>query len=160
MLVDSKKRYNMTTNTEKTLLTIGYEGESIDTFVNTLRENDVRILCDIRRNPISRKPGFSKNKLACALDSTGINYMHIPQLGIDSNRRKNLKTTEDYRALLAEYKKELPTHKLYLAELFRLLSTRERVAIMCFEKDTDMCHRSVVANYMIEKYGIESADLP
>jgi uncharacterized protein (DUF488 family) len=149
----------MTVPTEKVLYTVGYEGESIDAFVNTLLQNDVRVLCDIRRNPISRKPGFSKNKLTRALENVGINYVHIPQLGIDSNRRKNLKAKEDYRALLAEYEKELPTHRLYLAELFRLLRTRERVAIMCFEKDPDMCHRSVVRDQMVNVYGIESVDL-
>ena len=42
------------------LFTIGYEGKNIENFINILLHNDVRRLCDLRKNPLSRKFGFSK----------------------------------------------------------------------------------------------------
>ncbi|WP_348602891.1 DUF488 family protein [Bartonella tribocorum] len=40
--------------------TIGYEGKSLENYLNCLLENNIKILCDVRKNPISRKYGFSK----------------------------------------------------------------------------------------------------
>jgi hypothetical protein len=44
---------------ESKIFSMGYEGKSIETFVNLLLKNDIRVLCDVRRNPLSRKFGFS-----------------------------------------------------------------------------------------------------
>ena len=46
---------------------------------------DVTILCDVRKIPISRKFGFSKHKLKHILDTVGIKYVHLPDLGIMSS---------------------------------------------------------------------------
>lgn len=43
--------------------TIGYEGISIETFLRRVQEYGIEIIIDIRANPISRKPGFSKTAL-------------------------------------------------------------------------------------------------
>ena len=42
------------------LMTIGYEGASIDDFVETLRYSSVSTLVDIRELPLSRKKDFLK----------------------------------------------------------------------------------------------------
>ena len=44
--------------------TIGYEGRTLENYLNELLRSGVTVLCDVRRNPISRKYGFSKNTLA------------------------------------------------------------------------------------------------
>ena len=44
----------------KTLFTIGYEGITIEAYINKLIQNDIRLICDIRNNPISRKSVFQK----------------------------------------------------------------------------------------------------
>lgn len=46
------------------LSTIGYEGHTLESYLTTLIKSGVTILCDVRRNSISRKYGFSKNTLA------------------------------------------------------------------------------------------------
>ncbi len=48
---------------ERCLFTIGYEGRSIDEYLNILIENNIKVLCDVRKNPLSRKYGFSKQSL-------------------------------------------------------------------------------------------------
>jgi hypothetical protein len=52
------------------IVTIGYEGRSLEAFLNLLLQNSVTLLCDVRRNPLSRKYGFSKSTLSKARSST------------------------------------------------------------------------------------------
>jgi uncharacterized protein (DUF488 family) len=54
------------------VVTVGYEGRTLESYLNTLIGNGVTLLCDVRRNPISRKYGFSKNTLASACSGVGI----------------------------------------------------------------------------------------
>jgi hypothetical protein len=52
------------TRFDAALHTIGYEGHSVESYLNALLQNGITILCDVRRNPISRKYGFSKGTLS------------------------------------------------------------------------------------------------
>ena len=47
----------------------------------------IGLLCDVRKNPLSRKFGFSKKKLKHITETVGIKYVHIPELGIESDKR-------------------------------------------------------------------------
>ena len=59
----------------------GYEGADLEGFLGTLLARGVRTVVDVRLTPISRKPGFSKRRLAAALAELGIDYVHLPALG-------------------------------------------------------------------------------
>src|ERR1700683_3892464 len=63
------------------LLTIGYEGCTIDDVLAELKAAGVKLLVDVRAVPRSRKPGFSKRQLAAGLDAEGIAYVHLQGLG-------------------------------------------------------------------------------
>ena len=63
------------------LLTIGYEGCTIQDVLGVLTEAKVGLLIDVRAMPRSRKPGFSKRQLAAGLDEKGIPYVHLVGLG-------------------------------------------------------------------------------
>lgn len=131
--------------------TIGYEGVSLETYLNKLILNDVRLLCDVRKNSLSMKYGFSKNQLKNACESIGVKYMHIPQLGIDSGKRTDLKSIGDYNKLFDEYDKTtLVENREFLIKISQLTSKYHRVAITCFEKEACMCHRSRVAKSLKE----------
>ena len=132
----------------KELFTIGYEGLSFEKYINQLICNDVRLLCDVRNNPLSRKFGFSKGMLSHLLPKLGIEYIHIPELGIVSESRNNLETKSDYVQLFKAYKKTLPQKKESLERLSGLLDQHKRVALTCFEKQHDSCHRHCVSEYM------------
>ena len=71
------------------ILTIGYEGRDIDEFLNTLLKEGVEVLIDVRYNPFSMKFSFTKNKLKNYLENVGIEYVHMPELGIRGEKRKN-----------------------------------------------------------------------
>ena len=133
--------------TDNLLFTIGYEGRSLDGFVDLLIQRNVSLLCDVRKNAYSMKYGFSKKQLAGALDGAGIRYEHMPELGVESEKRKNLATRQDYDALFEDYEKEtLPLKTAWVEKIIREVEDAKRVALMCFEKDSCMCHRGRLAN--------------
>ena len=136
------------TRRKKTMFsTIGYEGDSIEAYLNKLIENDIRLLVDVRKNPISRKYGFSKRTLSSLLGKMGIDYFHIPELGIQSSDRQELNTQSDYDKLFEKYEKTvLRDQQESLEKLFDLFTENRRIAITCYEKDPRQCHRSRVAN--------------
>ncbi len=73
------------------LFTVGYEGSDIEEFVAGLRKSGVTHLADIRKNPVSRKKGFSKKRMAEQLALVGIEYTHWPSLGVPTLWRKEAK---------------------------------------------------------------------
>lgn len=133
-----------------TLFTIGYEGKSLEQFLNTLIRNNIRFLCDVRKNAMSMKYGFAKGTLSNACHNVGIRYFHIPSLGIESAERKDLATKEDYRKLFEEYRAGvLLNTTAEQNQILQYLSIEKRVALMCFEKDPQMCHRSHLAATLV-----------
>lgn len=136
------------------LVTIGYQGKSLERYLNQLLQAGVTLLCDVRRNPLSRKYGFSKSTLSNACEGVGIRYEHLPQLGIDSEKRRNLNTQADYDALFAEYeRKSLPQQKEVLARIRDWTEAGERVALTCFELLPQQCHRHCVAEALAQGAG-------
>jgi uncharacterized protein (DUF488 family) len=129
------------------LLTIGYEGRSLENYLNELLRAGVTVLCDVRRNPLSRKYGFSKKTLSHACDGVGIRYEHLPELGIDSGDRKKLVTQADYDTLFATYERTtLPQQTEALEQIRGWISADARVALTCYERLPQQCHRTRVAN--------------
>jgi hypothetical protein len=145
--------------TKQMLFTIGYEGISVERYINNLIQNDVHVLCDVRNNSLSRKFGFSKNSLQKYLGNIGIEYIHLPELGIKSEKRNNLISDEDYQNLFKEYKTSLPTKGNYIEKLYQLIKNKRRIALTCFEHEPLHCHRHVIRDYLIENYKVEAADL-
>jgi uncharacterized protein (DUF488 family) len=140
---------------ERQFFTIGYEGVSIDAFIDKLIKNNIRALVDVRKNAISMKFGFSKRFLQNALKNTRINYIHIPDLGVPSENRKELSNLNDYDRLFEEYEQTiLPFAIKELSQLSHIYNTYGRVAIMCYEKDAAMCHRGRIAKTMSNNYNI------
>jgi len=138
------------------LVTIGYEGKSLEHYLNQLLRAGVTLLCDVRRNPISRKYGFSKGTLSKVCEGVGIRYEHLPELGIDSEERRDLKTQADYDALFAEYeRKSLPHQKEALAKIRGWVKAGERVALTCYELLPYQCHRHCVAKALAHCAGRE-----
>ena len=129
------------------LATIGYEGRTLESYLNVLLQAGVTLLCDVRKNPISRKYGFSKKTLANGCENVGIRYEHVPALGITSDKRRNLETQADYDALFADYEaNSLPHQEQALSRIRQWLRDGERVALTCYERLPEQCHRRCVAD--------------
>jgi hypothetical protein len=128
------------------LATIGYEGRSLEGCLNVLLRHGVTLLCDVRRNPFSRKWGFSKNTLAMGCKAVGIRYENLPELGIAAEKRHAVESDEDRDALFADYEQHtLPEASAAIERIREWIRGGERVALTCFERDPQDCHRSRLA---------------
>jgi Protein of unknown function, DUF488 len=133
------------------LFTIGYEGISLEEYLQRLIKNDVKVLVDVRNNPVSMKFGFSKKPLKKYCESIGIRYIHVPELGIQSDQRQELNNQADYDKLFDLYRKiNLRKTDASQKMILNLLKEHKRIALTCFEADICQCHRKPLAK-AIEK---------
>lgn len=134
-----------------TLFTIGYEGISLEKYLQKLVKNNVKLLVDVRKNPLSMKFGFSKTLLKRYCNSLGIEYSHIPEVGINSDKRQQLETQMDYDRLFAEYRKTtLSETEEAQRRILGLLRKYKRIALTCFEAEPCQCHRSHLAESIVK----------
>lgn len=137
-------------NLETTLFTIGYEGVSLEDYFLKLLKNDVKVLIDVRRNPLSMKFGFSKSLLQRYCNALDIEYIHFPEVGIHSNERQELNSQNDYDKLFEIYKQEnLPKTLNTQNLIIDILEQKKRVALTCFEANICQCHRKHLAEAII-----------
>lgn len=142
-----EKLANAAPKSNKTVLfTIGYEGISLEEYLVRLIKNDVKVLVDVRNNPLSMKYGFSKNQLKKYCGSLGIDYVHIPEVGIKGDQRQELTTQSDYDKLFEVYRKNNLTHTIdQQQQILKLLKQHKRIALTCFEANICQCHRKHLA---------------
>lgn len=135
------------------LLTIGYEGCTIDSVLTTLRDARVDLLIDVRAVAASRKPGFSKRQLAAGLDAVGIRYVHLQGLGTPKPGRDAVRAGHPER--MEPIFREHMTSDRALAELAqaRVLTREARACLLCFERDHNHCHRRLVAEMITVETG-------
>lgn len=137
------------TNQTPCLFTVGYEGLSIDAYLDWLISQNISALIDVRKNPLSMKYGFSKKKLSDFTKLAGITYIHIPDLGVPSHLRQNLGSPADYQELFDFYSSRiLPNHMEAIGRLKEMIDHYRRVAITCFEANYHFCHRHKVTEYL------------
>jgi uncharacterized protein (DUF488 family) len=133
-------------NNRTVLYTIGYEGISLEEYLNRLIKNDVKVLIDVRNNALSMKYGFSKTQLKTFCASLNIDYLHIPEVGIQSDQRQELKTQTDYDHLFDIYKAQnLTRTSSHQQQILHLLEDKKRIALTCFEANICQCHRKHLA---------------
>jgi len=137
------------------VVTLGYESKTLEAYLNQLLKDGVTLLCDVRRNPLSRKYGFSKSTLSHACEGVGIRYEHLPELGIPSEKRQDLETQTDYDKLFAAYKRQtLPRQTKTLIKIASWIKKDgQRVALTCFELLPHQCHRHCVSDALQKTFG-------
>jgi uncharacterized protein (DUF488 family) len=142
------------------LTTIGYEGVSLDAFIATLKAAKVTLLLDVRELPISRRRGFSKTALSEALSRAGIAYQHERALGAPREVRHRLREDGDLGRYFVDFREYLASQRQLLDELAGSLSGR--VTLLCYERNPQQCHRSVVVNALARraKLGFSHLSVP
>ena len=142
------------------LFTIGYQGRSLEQYLNILLKASVTVLCDVRRNAMSRKYGFAKKTLATACSGIGLRYEHLPKLGIESRQRQNLKTQDDFKALFGVYERDLlPMQSDAIRQILTWLRSGESIALTCYEREAVQCHRHCIASKLERILSDESIEL-
>ncbi|MEP6686806.1 MAG: DUF488 domain-containing protein [Gemmatimonadales bacterium] len=129
-----------------TVTTIGYQAATVGSFLEAVREGGVGLMVDVRAVASSRRPGFSKSRLAANLGEAGVGYVHLRALGTPAEGRaaaragRHARMREVYRSHLAT-----AAAQAELEALAELVRTGPRVCLLCFESDPAHCHRSLVA---------------
>lgn len=136
-------------DTKPFVFTLGYEGLTIDAFLNKLINNNVFAVVDVRNNPQSMKYGFSKKSFKQYIENAGMKYFHIPELGIPSPLRRGLGKSISHEALFKKYETELlPEHAEAQKRLLNLITEYSRIALVCFEADHHYCHRNTLVEQL------------
>jgi uncharacterized protein (DUF488 family) len=135
----------MSMSKRNTVLTIGYQGRTLDELLAVLLAEGVQQLIDVRELPLSRRKGFSKTPLREALAGNGIGYVHIRSAG------------NPFRGEADEANTVLGSYRRHLAEAPKVVDEVERVArehpsvLLCVELNHTECHRSVIADALVER---------
>ena len=126
------------------IYTVGYEGQDLEGFLRQLRRAGVRLLVDVRDLPLSRKRGFSKSALSEALGGAGMAYLHIRSLGCPKAIRDQYRADGDWKAYTAAFLRHLRKQPQSVRELADLCE-KHPAALLCYEADAGLCHRTYVA---------------
>jgi uncharacterized protein (DUF488 family) len=136
------------------LATIGYEGASVADFLATLDAAGITVLVDVRELPLSRRKGFSKSALAGILQEAGIDYHHCRALGDPKEGRQAARAGRyaEFRKIYAQHIKTTEA-KTALDEILEIVASNN-VCLLCYERDPNQCHRTIVANILADRGGI------
>ena len=135
-----------------TIFTIGFTKKSAQTFFELLKQSGIRHLIDIRLNNESQLAGFTKkDDLEYFLKTiANIEYSHRPEFAptkdiLNGYMNKKL-TWADYEQRFQILLKERQVEELITtAEL-------DNACLLCSEPTADMCHRRLVAEYLLDKW--------
>jgi uncharacterized protein (DUF488 family) len=150
------------------LATIGVYGFTLDEFLRTLSEADVRLVIDVRQRRGVRGPQYAwanARRLQSALAGAGIGYRHHRELAPTTELRQ-LQYREDDRLgvgkrsreeLAPEYRQRYISEILDRADLANLvaeLPDQGAGALLCVERDPEACHRSLIADRIAAEYAV------
>ncbi len=135
----------------KKIFLTGYEKQTLKEFIDKLSNARITTVIDIRENPISRKIGFSKISLFEALKKRGIKYFHCENLGTPRAIRNDLRGEGDYLTFFKKYRKHLVEKPEFINHALDIIYANGHSALMCFEKDCELCHRSILASELMKK---------
>ena len=148
--------------------TIGHSTRTIDEFISLLKENEIKLLVDVRAWPGSKRyPQFNKDALAESLNVHGIRYEHFPELGGKRKSKPDSRNTAWRNASFRGYADYMETEQFQQGiERLMALSRNDGLGsrrndrdgsetvspcpscIMCAEAVWWRCHRSLIADYL------------
>ncbi|MFC7216879.1 DUF488 family protein [Streptomyces polyrhachis] len=149
-----------------TLATVGVYGFDQDSFLERLRQEDVRLLLDVRQRRGVRGADYAwanSLRLQAALAEAGIAYEHHRELAPTTELRQ-IQYAEDRRRgigkrsrseLAPEYARRYTTEILDPVDLDPIVTALPdggTAALLCVESDPEACHRSLVARRLAEEH--------
>ena len=148
-------------------------GFTVERFLDELRAADVCLLLDVRQRRGVRGPQYSwanAARLQAALAEAGIGYRHHKELAPTTELRQ-LQYREDERLGVGKRSREVlaPAYteryvreildKADLDPLVAELPAGGAGALFCVEADPEACHRSLIAERLAERYGLDVVHL-
>jgi uncharacterized protein (DUF488 family) len=130
---------------------LGYEQSEPEDYLRRLKKHNVSVVVDVRDVALSRKRGFSKNQLRESLAEAGIEYIHLQTLGAPKELRDDLRAGGSWWTYVKQYTSKVLSRRGEDIDLLIDLATRERISLLCFEREPRECHRSLVADEMVKR---------
>jgi uncharacterized protein (DUF488 family) len=157
----------------RTVATIGVYGFTAQLFLERLREAGVGVLVDVRQRRGVRGSEYAwanSMRLQAALADADIEYRHRKELAPTSELRRLQYREDDRQGVGKRSRKELAREyrERYIAEILDRadldavvaeLPTDRATALMCVERDPEACHRSLIAERLAKRYGLEQLHL-
>ena len=140
------------------IYTFGYEGLTIERFIERLQSAGVSLVIDVRATPLSRKRGFSKVAFEHALGAAGISYVHAKAMGCPKAIRDRYKRDGNWSIYTASFLQYLGGQETAVDEVASLARSKSS-CLVCFEADHNFCHRTYVARAAARKTGSSIAHL-
>lgn len=127
--------------------TIGYERRELRELLDLIAASGIERVVDVRELPLSRKPGFSKRRLAEALQRVGIEYEHVRELG-NPKEYRDLYRAGHVDAGAKAYRRHL--HNGSYSALKTLARAIDRpTCLLCLEHEHNSCHRAVIVEALV-----------
>jgi uncharacterized protein (DUF488 family) len=157
----------------KRLATVGVYDTDLASFLHALHVADVALLLDVRqrRGVRGREYAWANAlRLRGALRDVGIAYAHRPELSPTTELRR-LQYAEDARRgegkrsrseLAPAYVERFRREVLDVADLDAVVAEMPddaTAALLCVERDPEACHRSLVAQELVDGYGVDVVHL-
>jgi uncharacterized protein (DUF488 family) len=153
--------------------TIGVYEWDLKTFLGALAGAEVRVLLDLRQRRGVRGPQYAwanSRRLQQALAEAGIGYRHHRELAPTTQLRQLQYADDAHQGVGKRSRVELaPAYRDgYTREILdranldllrRDLPEHGAASLFCVEADPEACHRSIVAERLHSRYGIEVVHL-
>jgi uncharacterized protein (DUF488 family) len=155
--------------------TIGVYNSSEKEFFDKLKKNNIDTFCDIRQRRGVRGAKYSfvnSNRLQQKLNELDIKYGYIPNLAPTTEIRELQKAIDEEKGELKSERQELG--KIFIIEykskilknfdfntFFDSLNqiSANRVALFCVEEHPGACHRSIVADKLMNNFNYKITHL-
>jgi len=139
--------------------TLGYTGRKLDDLLDALVTAGVRTLLDIRQNAVSMyRPELSKSNLQRAVEARGLEYVHVPELGVPRDIRAQAIASGTRQVIWDWYDDNVAAPYVGRNLHHFLNSVEHPVAMMCAELDPTECHRHRLST-ALEGHGLKGFDL-
>ncbi len=135
------------------MMTIGHSTLPIGSFLRALKENECKLLVDVRRYPGSRKyPQYGQKQLFASLNAEGISAVWREGLGGRRPAHKDSINTGWRNESFRGYADYMQT-PAFAEQIDWLMGQQEpsAVAIMCAEAVPWRCHRSLIGDAVLTR---------
>jgi uncharacterized protein (DUF488 family) len=150
------------------VVTVGVYGWTLDSFLEALRDADVRLLLDVRQRRGVRGSEYAwanAKRLEAALEDAGIGYEHRAALAPTTELREVQYRADDQAGVGKRSRSELSPEyaERYVREILGQADVGQLVeelpedgaaALFCVERDPEACHRSLIAERLEREFGV------
>lgn len=133
------------------VLTIGYERRSGAQLINDLQTSGAEMVVDVRERPFSRKADFRERALRETCTEAGLVYESWTRLGSTAHQREQLRESGDLATFRRRFRDFARRHRSSELDLLAKVAKRSTVALLCYERVHEQCHRSIVSDLLADR---------